>query len=229
MAAASRRRASSCPRRSATSTSTCSISCCAAASIAGRACSTPAAATAATWSYLLRRGFTCFGIDRDPAADRARARARRAARAGSAAREFPRRRARSAALGRRQHGRRRLQRGAALRARPRALRSDGRGDVARARAGRDAVRAARVEHRHRDRPSAPPDAACACPTDPIASSWTRRCCSIGRERLGGQLLDPIKTTNVQQQRCMTTWCNQQTLCSIERHVFRCDTNCQYCT
>ena len=26
------------------------------------------------------------------------------------------------------------------------------------------------------------------------------------ERFGGQLLDPIKTTNVQQQRCMTTWC-----------------------
>ena len=25
-------------------------------------------------------------------------------------------------------------------------------------------------------------------------------------RLRGQLLDPIKTTNVQQQRCMTTWC-----------------------
>ena len=25
-------------------------------------------------------------------------------------------------------------------------------------------------------------------------------------RLGGQLLDPLKTTNVQQQRCMTTWC-----------------------
>ena len=25
-------------------------------------------------------------------------------------------------------------------------------------------------------------------------------------RLGGQLLDPIKTTNVQRQRCMTTWC-----------------------
>jgi tellurite methyltransferase len=25
-------------------------------------------------------------------------------------------------------------------------------------------------------------------------------------RFGGQLLDPIKTTNVQQQRCMTTWC-----------------------
>ena len=25
-------------------------------------------------------------------------------------------------------------------------------------------------------------------------------------RLGGGLLDPIKTTNVQQQRCMTTWC-----------------------
>jgi len=26
------------------------------------------------------------------------------------------------------------------------------------------------------------------------------------ERLGGHLLDPIKTTNVQGQRCMTTWC-----------------------
>jgi len=26
------------------------------------------------------------------------------------------------------------------------------------------------------------------------------------QRLGGQLLDPIKTTNVQQQRSMTTWC-----------------------
>ena len=25
-------------------------------------------------------------------------------------------------------------------------------------------------------------------------------------QLGAQLLDPIKTTNVQQQRCMTTWC-----------------------
>ncbi len=26
------------------------------------------------------------------------------------------------------------------------------------------------------------------------------------ERLGGRLADPIKTSNVQQQRCMTTWC-----------------------
>ena len=25
------------------------------------------------------------------------------------------------------------------------------------------------------------------------------------ERLGAELLDPIKTTNVQNQRCMTTW------------------------
>jgi hypothetical protein len=25
-------------------------------------------------------------------------------------------------------------------------------------------------------------------------------------RLGGRLADPIKTSNVQQQRCMTTWC-----------------------
>jgi tellurite methyltransferase len=26
------------------------------------------------------------------------------------------------------------------------------------------------------------------------------------DRLGGRLIDPIKTTNVQGQRCMTTWC-----------------------
>lgn len=29
-------------------------------------------------------------------------------------------------------------------------------------------------------------------------------------RLGGRLLDPLKTTNVQQQRCMTTWCLTRT-------------------
>ena len=28
-------------------------------------------------------------------------------------------------------------------------------------------------------------------------------------RLGGELVDPIKTTNVQQLRCMTTWCLQK--------------------
>jgi len=26
------------------------------------------------------------------------------------------------------------------------------------------------------------------------------------QALGGQLIDPVKTTNVQQERCMTTWC-----------------------
>jgi tellurite methyltransferase len=34
--------------------------------------------------------------------------------------------------------------------------------------------------------------------EPMLLGWT--------ERLGGRLADPIKTTNVQQQRCMTTWC-----------------------
>jgi tellurite methyltransferase len=34
--------------------------------------------------------------------------------------------------------------------------------------------------------------------EPMLIDWT--------DRLGGQMLDPIKTTNVQQQRCMTTWC-----------------------
>jgi tellurite methyltransferase len=30
------------------------------------------------------------------------------------------------------------------------------------------------------------------------------------EHLGGTLLDPLKTTNVQNLRCMTTWCIQNT-------------------
>jgi len=34
--------------------------------------------------------------------------------------------------------------------------------------------------------------------EPMLLAWT--------EKLGGRLADPIKTTNVQQQRCMTTWC-----------------------
>jgi tellurite methyltransferase len=34
--------------------------------------------------------------------------------------------------------------------------------------------------------------------EPMLLGWT--------ERLGGRLADPVKTTNVQQQRCMTTWC-----------------------
>jgi tellurite methyltransferase len=29
------------------------------------------------------------------------------------------------------------------------------------------------------------------------------------EQMGGVLVDPLKTTNVQQQRCMTTWCLQK--------------------
>ena len=33
-----------------------------------------------------------------------------------------------------------------------------------------------------------------------------RCCSSGPSGWAARLLDPIKTTNVQQQRCMTTWC-----------------------
>ncbi len=31
------------------------------------------------------------------------------------------------------------------------------------------------------------------------------------DRLGGRLIDPIKTTNVQGQRCMTTWCVEKPL------------------
>ena len=34
--------------------------------------------------------------------------------------------------------------------------------------------------------------------EPMLLDWT--------EQLGATLVDPIKTTNVQQQRCMTTWC-----------------------
>jgi tellurite methyltransferase len=34
--------------------------------------------------------------------------------------------------------------------------------------------------------------------EPTLLDWTHR--------LGARLIDPVKTTNVQQQRCMTTWC-----------------------
>ena len=37
------------------------------------------------------------------------------------------------------------------------------------------------------------------------SSSTKRYCCETTARLGGALADPIKTTNVQNQRCMTTW------------------------
>ena len=47
---------------------------------------------------------------------------------------------------------------------------------------------------------------CVCPTARSASWWTKQMLIDWTGRLGGQLLDPIKTTNVQQQRCMTTWC-----------------------
>jgi hypothetical protein len=30
------------------------------------------------------------------------------------------------------------------------------------------------------------------------------------ERLGGVMLDPLKTTNVENTRCMTTWCLRKT-------------------
>jgi SAM-dependent methyltransferase len=33
-------------------------------------------------------------------------------------------------------------------------------------------------------------------------------------RLGGRLLDPIKTTNVQNQRCMTTWCVEKPAAAV---------------
>jgi hypothetical protein len=36
------------------------------------------------------------------------------------------------------------------------------------------------------------------------------------ERLGGELIDPIKTTNVHHQRCMTTWCLRKPPASEEK-------------
>ena len=92
--------------------------------------------------YFLARGFEVYAIDGDAgAAEDARALAaalcaRRAC--GSCAARGDRR----AAVARRGDGRRRLQRGPALRARRRALPPDDRRDVARARAGRPVLRAA---------------------------------------------------------------------------------------
>ena len=157
--------------------------------------------------YFLRRGFACFGVDRDPAAI-----AQVRALAAQLAPQLPAENFRAGELDRlpwdaASDGRRRLQRGPAFCAAT-STHFDRMvdGDVARARAGRPVLRAAGVEHRPRGRGRRRRAGACGCPTAPIASSSTKRCCSSGPSGWAAQLLDPIKTTNVQQQRCMTTWC-----------------------
>ena len=54
--------------------------------------------------------------------------------------------------------------------------------------------------------SAKPDVWRACRTNRPAFLVDEATLLQWTDRLGGRLADPIKTTNVQQKRCMTTWC-----------------------
>ena len=155
--------------------------------------------------YFLAHGFEVYAIDEDPGCSRRGAQAGGPACAQAAGRQHPPGGDSRAALGRRPDGRRRLQRRPALRARPRPLRTDGRRDVARARARRPLLRAPGVEHRHRAADQATRSGASACPTARIASSWTSSSCSTRPTTSAARCVDPLKTTNVQNQRCMTTW------------------------
>src|SRR5262249_47570758 len=100
------------------------------------------------------------------------------------------------------------QRRPALRPRRRAVRIDGSWDVAHPSLRRHAVLPPRVDHRHESR------------MRPVRGAPARRfILPDGSERylvderqlmevtarLGGRLLDPLKTSVVQDQRCMTTW------------------------
>ena len=155
--------------------------------------------------YLLRAGFDCFGIDEDAAAvDQVRRRA------AQLAPRLPPSHFASAISPRSRGTPRAWTPSSAARCcisrTTRAFRADAAGVVARARARRAVLRAPRVQYRPRDassvtarRTDAPARRQRRFVVDePMLLEWT--------DRLGARLIDPIKTTNVQQQRCMTTWC-----------------------
>ena len=99
-----------------------------------------------------------------------------------------------------------LQRRSALRQRCRSLHVDGERDVARAGTRRAVLRAAWRRTSASNRSWVPPAGKCACPTEAIAFVVDESMLLRLSGRLGGTLADPIKTTNVQGKRCMTTWC-----------------------
>ena len=175
-------------------------------SIDGGACSTPAAATDATSSTSFGGGFEVFAIDSDPSAVAVDSGAGGPSQPQSAGREHPDRLARRAAMEQRIDGRGDQQRRPPFRCRRRRVRAPADRVVAGARAWRSVLRPARLEHRHRAASRLARPDGCVCPTDRPASSSSEAMLIDWSARLGGILIEPIKTTNVQNQRCMTTWC-----------------------
>ena len=128
------------------------------------------------------------------------------ARARAAGRPFPRRASRTHVVFRRDVRRRHQQRGHAFRARRAALARDARRDVARPEAGRTVLRASRDDDRTRVAGQArwPADAT-SCPTATSAFSSMRTFIMLATRTVGGELLDPLKTSVVQNTRSMMTW------------------------
>ena len=155
--------------------------------------------------YFLRRGFACFGIDREEAAI-----GRVRSLAATLAPQLPPGNFQAGeldALPWSDHSMDVVICSAVLHfaSDAAALRPHDRGDVAGACPGRHVLRAARVHDRARRLVGAAgrrvrlPDGTERFVVDEaMLRGWS--------ERLGGAWLDPIKTTNVEQQRCMTTWC-----------------------
>ena len=193
-------------RRLERSTSTCSISSRRAASIAAGASSMPGAETAGTWCISFAAALHCFGVDRDPAAIEA---VRRLAAACAPA--LPPENFQVGEIERLPW--KDLRANAVICSAVLHFASDeahfGRmmDEMWRVLAPRRSVlRPARLQHRPGGPDSDALGAGSACPTDRIGSSSTNRCSWNGPGGWMPGLLDPIKTTNVQDQRCMTTWC-----------------------
>ena len=169
-------------------------------------CSTPAAATAATWSISCATASSATALDRDAGAVAHVRRLAAALAPALPADTLPGRRARSRCPGPTPAWR--PSSAAPCCTLPTTTAHFGRmveRAVARAGAWRPAVRAAGVEHRPRAR-DRPGGRRVRLPDGSDRFVVDEAMLLAGRARLGGRLVDPIKTTNVQQQRCMTTWC-----------------------
>jgi SAM-dependent methyltransferase len=156
--------------------------------------------------YFLRRGFTCFGVDRDPGSV-----ARVRALAAELAPPLPRENVQAADLDRLPWDDHSMDAvicsavlhfaddeahfGRMLEEMWRVLAPDG---LLFARLASNIGLESRIGHEAGKRVRLPDGSERFVVNEQMLIDWTAR--------LGGQLLDPIKTTNVQQLRCMTTWC-----------------------
>ena len=178
--------------------------------IAAVECSMPAVVADAISPYFLRRGFEVRAVDADAAAIAAVRHL-----VATLCPDLPRDHICCAPLdalpwadGSIRRGR--LQRRPALRSRRGGVCEDAPGNVAGARTARVVLRSSRDQHRDQRHLSSPvgrvrlPDGSDRFVVDErTLMEWTAR--------LGGTLADPLKTTNVQNMRCMTTWVVEKSL------------------